>query len=70
MDRLSHRRLRRGVSMLTVKAKATVAGRSYEVVFAASLRATTESLQEWGSHVLRERRGIDVWPHQVRIYEV
>lgn len=55
---------------MAVKAKATVAGRSYEVVFAASLKATTEALQEWGSHVLRERRGIDVWPHQVRIYEV
>lgn len=55
--------------MMTVKAKATVGGRPYEVVFPVLMRDNIEGMQEWASQLFRERRGVEVRPDQIRIYE-
>lgn len=54
---------------MRVKAKATVEGRPYEVVFPVLMADNVEGLQEWASQLFLERRGVEVLPDQIRIYE-
>lgn len=54
---------------MAVKAKATVEGRSYEIVFPVLMTDNVQGLQEWASRLFLERRGVEVDPAHVRIYE-
>lgn len=54
--------------MQALKAKATVAGRSYEIVLAAR-DETFEGLQRWAAQLIRERHAVDAAPDSIRIYE-